>query len=117
MPSNRHQPNNDLLLYSLLTPLLLVLMLPDSAVAETANGNIEPSETTVSTQTVTPIVKIPRQELKPRQPVETPPTAYLPYPPPANYVWPPGMSPENQYPKYVFLRICWKFDNRTSELY
>ncbi|KAL8928479.1 MAG: hypothetical protein Q9208_001713 [Pyrenodesmia sp. 3 TL-2023] len=31
-----------------------------------------------------------------RSPVETPPTAYLPYAPPPNYVWPPG--PHTQYP-------------------
>ncbi|KAL9598769.1 MAG: hypothetical protein Q9219_004266 [cf. Caloplaca sp. 3 TL-2023] len=36
------------------------------------------------------------QLLEPRVPVETPPTEYLPYPPPPNYVWPPG--PHTQYP-------------------
>ncbi|KAL8804522.1 MAG: hypothetical protein Q9182_002530 [Xanthomendoza sp. 2 TL-2023] len=34
-----------------------------------------------------------------REPVETPPTQFLPYPPPPNYQWPPGQNPENQYPK------------------
>lgn len=34
----------------------------------------------------------------PRAPVETPPTEYLPYPPPPNYQWPAGTSPGTQNP-------------------
>ncbi|KAL8907838.1 MAG: hypothetical protein Q9207_001161 [Kuettlingeria erythrocarpa] len=37
--------------------------------------------------------------LQARDPVETPPTAYLPYPPPPNYQWPPGQNPQNEYPQ------------------
>ncbi|KAI4234716.1 MAG: hypothetical protein LQ349_003631, partial [Xanthoria aureola] len=37
--------------------------------------------------------------LNPRAPVETPPTQYLPYPPPPTYQWPPGQNPGNQNPK------------------
>ncbi|KAI4097111.1 MAG: hypothetical protein LQ344_000520 [Seirophora lacunosa] len=37
-----------------------------------------------------------KPKLLQRSPVETPPTAYLPYPPPPNYSWPPG--PHTQYP-------------------
>ncbi|KAL9000861.1 MAG: hypothetical protein Q9169_000616 [Polycauliona sp. 2 TL-2023] len=40
-----------------------------------------------------------KQRLKPRDPLETPPTQFLPYPPPPNYQWPPGQSPGNQYPQ------------------
>ncbi|KAL8941656.1 MAG: hypothetical protein Q9216_002119 [Gyalolechia sp. 2 TL-2023] len=46
-----------------------------------------------------PPAQVQPHVLKPRNPVETPPTAYLPYPPPPNYQWPPGQSPENQWPK------------------
>ena len=34
----------------------------------------------------------------PRAPVETPPTEYLPYPPPPNYNWPAGTSPNTENP-------------------
>ncbi|KAI4189057.1 MAG: hypothetical protein L6R41_001724 [Letrouitia leprolyta] len=37
--------------------------------------------------------------LEVRAPVETPPTEYLPYPPPPNYQWPPGMTPQNENPQ------------------
>ncbi|KAL8767118.1 MAG: hypothetical protein Q9209_006280 [Squamulea sp. 1 TL-2023] len=46
-------------------------------------------------QRLTPKILL-RSPVQPRSPVETPPTAYLPYPPPSNYVWPPG--PHTQYP-------------------
>ncbi|KAL8693991.1 MAG: hypothetical protein Q9218_001290 [Villophora microphyllina] len=39
------------------------------------------------------------QPMKARDPVETPPTEYLPYPPPPNYQWPPGENPQNEYPQ------------------
>ena len=35
----------------------------------------------------------------PRAPVETPPTEFLPYPPPPDYVWPAGQTPQNENPK------------------
>ena len=35
----------------------------------------------------------------PRTPVETPPTEYLPYPPPPNYNWPAGENPGNENPQ------------------
>ncbi|KAI4228249.1 MAG: hypothetical protein L6R36_001752, partial [Xanthoria steineri] len=38
-------------------------------------------------------------QLKPRNPIETPPTQYLPYPPPPTYQWPPGQNPGIQNPK------------------
>ena len=31
--------------------------------------------------------------------METPPTQFLPYPPPANYQWPPGQGPRDQNPQ------------------
>ena len=37
-------------------------------------------------------------EVNPRSPVETPPTEYLPYPPPPNYNWPAGTSPNTENP-------------------
>lgn len=42
---------------------------------------------------------IPEKALEVRAPVETPPTEYLPYPPPPNYQWPPGMTPQNENPQ------------------
>lgn len=38
-------------------------------------------------------------KLNPRSPVETPPTEFLPYPPPKGYVWPPGTSPQSENPQ------------------
>ena len=37
--------------------------------------------------------------LFPRSPVETPPTQFLPYPPPPGYVWPAGQGPQSQNPQ------------------
>ncbi|KAL8744856.1 MAG: hypothetical protein Q9190_002953 [Brigantiaea leucoxantha] len=34
-----------------------------------------------------------------RDPVETPPTQFLPYPPPPSYSWPPGENPSNENPQ------------------
>ena len=40
-----------------------------------------------------------RSAVIPRTPVETPPTEYLPYSPPPNYVWPAGETPGNENPQ------------------
>ena len=48
-------------------------------------------------------VVVSRQSQSPaalrRSPVETPPTEYLPYPPPSNYPWPAGESPATETPQ------------------
>lgn len=57
------------------------------------------SPTTETTET-TSILNI-LSAILPRNPhpIETPPTAYLPYPPPQKYQWPPGSSPQTQNPQ------------------
>ncbi|KAI4119908.1 MAG: hypothetical protein LQ345_000166 [Seirophora villosa] len=61
-------------------------------------GNPPPSATTdpQSPATMQNLLLRLKPKLLQRSPVETPPTAYLPYPPPPNYSWPPG--PHTQYP-------------------
>ncbi|KAL8841350.1 MAG: hypothetical protein Q9170_000981 [Blastenia crenularia] len=43
--------------------------------------------------------KAANRALQARNPVETPPTEYLPYPPPPNYQWPAGETPQNENPQ------------------
>ncbi|KAL8867470.1 MAG: hypothetical protein Q9174_005645, partial [Haloplaca sp. 1 TL-2023] len=40
-----------------------------------------------------------RRVLQARDPLETPPTQFLPYPPPPNYQWPEGQGPGDQNPQ------------------
>lgn len=80
--------------------LVFALLLANPAVAEVENDTAEsgtsPEKPFSPNNHVSEI-----QELKPRRPVETPPTEYLPYPPPDNYQWPPGMNAGNENPQYV----------------
>ena len=82
------------LLFALLLPNLLLVEAEDDTAESSANPEALSSA-------VIHLSKI--QELKPRRPVETPPTEYLPYPPPDNYQWPPGMNAGNENPQYVLF--------------
>lgn len=84
---------------------LLALLLPNDASAETLNDTIEPDSMSNQDQMPSSIAEVKEQALKPRRPVETPPTEYLPYPPPANYQWPPGENPGNENPQYVTRKL------------
>ena len=89
---------------------LLTLLLLNDASAETLNDTIEPDIMSNQDQMPSSIAEVKEQALKPRRPVETPPTEYLPYPPPANYQWPPGENPGNENPQYVTRKLippCW----------
>ena len=88
MPSLVTPSNDDLTFFSFFLSLTTVLMLPASAFAIAQDDSTEPSKIALSTQIASPIIRSLNQELKLREPVETPPTEYLPYPPPPNYSWP-----------------------------
>ena len=77
MPSFAHHQDSDLLLYSLLAPLLLILTLLEAAIAENQNESIEPSQISLSTQIPSPTSGRLERQMRPREPVETPPTEYL----------------------------------------
>lgn len=69
--------------------------LPDS---EWPPGAVPSLDNPSATTEFTPLLSKFLISILARLPVETPPTAYLPYPPPPNYQWPPGYSPETQNP-------------------
>ncbi|KAL8797553.1 MAG: hypothetical protein Q9195_000370 [Heterodermia aff. obscurata] len=79
--------------------LLLALLLPNDASAEVLDDTTEPDNKSTQVQMPSSVAKVKEQALKPRRPVETPPTEYLPYPPPDNYQWPPGENPGNENPQ------------------
>lgn len=93
--------------------LLLLLLLPSSPHATALTTNQEealllPNQTVVpqsTTTTTTSLSLLTRLHLRyrhlmhARTPIETPPTEYLPYPPPPNYSWPPGTSPATENPQ------------------
>lgn len=80
--------------------LSFALLLPNVALVEAEDDTPESSST--PEELSSPVIHASKiQELKPRRPVETPPTEYLPYPPPDNYQWPPGMNAGNENPQYV----------------
>ena len=77
----------------------MMLLLPDSALAGASKDTVEPDNLTDTSQAPSSIAEVKVGGLRPRRPVETPPTEYLPYPPPDNYQWPPGQSPDTENPK------------------
>ena len=82
--------------------LLLALLLLNDASAEALNDTTEPE---TQDQMPSSVAEAQEQALKPRRPVETPPTEYLPYPPPDNYQWPPGENAGNENPQYVPRKV------------
>ncbi|KAL8952522.1 MAG: hypothetical protein Q9222_001552, partial [Ikaeria aurantiellina] len=74
---------------SLRVPVLLSLL---------ANPRLNALAALLPTNIVLPR-NIKHLRLEAREPVETPPTQFLPYPPPPGYVYPQGESPETQNPK------------------
>lgn len=101
--------------FILLLLLLLFRVLPSSHATALTTDQEEilalPNQTLVlqssstTTTTTTSLSLLARLVLQyhhlihPRSPVETPPTEYLPYPPPPNYTWPPGTSPATEDPQ------------------
>ena len=85
--------------------LLLALLLPNDASAEAANDATESDSMSTPDQKPSSIAEVKEQALKPRRPVETPPTEYLPYPVPDNYQWPPGENAGNENPQYVTPKL------------
>ncbi|KAL8964392.1 MAG: hypothetical protein Q9183_004480 [Haloplaca sp. 2 TL-2023] len=89
-------------LSAIVIPLLLIAQLvspiPEKRIIDLPHEDPKPSRTFNFDKLQGLLHKItPRfLQLEPRTPVETPPTAYLPYPPPPDYSWPPG--PHTQYP-------------------
>lgn len=92
--------------------LLLLILLPSCPHTTALTTNQEealllPNQTVVpqSTTTTSSLSVLGRLLLRyrhlihARSPVETPPTEYLPYPPPPNYSWPPGTSPATENPQ------------------
>ncbi|KAL8713860.1 MAG: hypothetical protein Q9220_002005 [cf. Caloplaca sp. 1 TL-2023] len=77
---------------SLQTPLLLSLLLVDPLGIITF---------AVAAALLPTTIALPRNAhlIEARAPVETPPTQFLPYPPPPGYVYPPGTSPATQDPQ------------------
>ncbi|KAG7009031.1 hypothetical protein G7Y79_00003g008990 [Physcia stellaris] len=84
--------------------LLLALLLPNLALVEAEDDTAKSSTNPEALSS--PVIHVSKiQELKPRRPVETPPTEYLPYPPPDNYQWPPGMNAGNENPQSIRIRL------------
>ena len=85
--------------------LLLALFLPNDASAEASNDTTESDSMSTPDQMPSFVAEVKEEALKPRRPVETPPTEYLPYPPPDNYQWPPGENAGNENPQYVTPKL------------
>ena len=84
---------------------LLLALLPNGVSAEALNDTTEPDSMSTQDQMPSSVAEVKEQALKPRRPVETPPTEYLPYPPPDNYQWPPGENAGNENPQYVTRKL------------
>lgn len=77
--------------------ILILIAFPPSNGPWDVQAAVTP-ELLQSSQRILP-ARLRRPGLFPRSPIETPPTEYLPYPPPSNYPWPPGQSPATETPQ------------------
>ena len=94
--STQQQANLSAFFFTIL--LLSIVLLPEPSSSQETNNTIEPSKASSKDEpSFTNSLGNPKIEL--RAPVETPPTEYLPYPPPPNYSWPPGENAGNENPK------------------
>lgn len=78
------------------------LHLPNQILVHQSSPSSSITTTTASTSSLSLLSRLvlPYQHLiHPRSPVEVPPTEYLPYPPPPNYIWPPGTSAATEDPQ------------------
>ncbi|KAL9610480.1 MAG: hypothetical protein Q9167_004820 [Letrouitia subvulpina] len=86
--------------FIILLPLLCIsgLGYPRSSTKNSAvsRGSSSHPQTSTPSFLASRVLKVFTKRYKPRSPVETPPTEYLPYSPPPNYKWPPG--PHTQDP-------------------
>lgn len=91
-----HQPN--LLVYFFSVLLLATLLLPKPSCSDPAQSPSQPSSV-LSQDASSTAESLPEPKVEIRAPVETPPTEYLPYPPPPNYSWPAGENSANENPQ------------------